>query len=802
MAAALAETLVHPDAEDEIILAPSGRYAVRVDVAPISAAAPAAPPEHSAIRLEPPVSGQLKTLGWSRRGLRLPAGDEVEIEVRAAGLNFRDVMFAMGQLGDEALESGFAGPTLGMEVSGVVAATGRLVRNLVPGDEVIAFAPASFATRVLTKASAVLRKPSAWSFEAAATVPTAFFTAHYALNHLARLAEGERVLIHGAAGGVGIAAVQLAQLAGAEIFATAGSDEKRDFLRLLGADHVLNSRTLEFADQVMALTGGEGVDVVLNSLAGEAMIRSLRVLRPLGRFLELGKRDFYDDTRVGLRPFRNNVTYFGIDADQLMHERPAFTRRLMLDLMARFEEGTLKPLPFRAFAAGEAIEAFRYMQQSRHIGKIVLRMDPPPVAHSAARAPRAKLRLRAEATYLVTGGLGGFGLRTAEWLAEKGARHLVLVGRRGVPDPQTHAALAALEARGVEVRAARCDVTEHASLQQLFASIQDSMPPLRGVIHAAVVFQDRVIRNLRHEDFVAAFAPKVLGALNLHRLTRDRELDFFVLYSSAATFGNPGQANYIAANRFLEVLADARRANGLPGLCVSWGPIDEVGYLARNKEIKERVLARTGEPAIPPERALQALEQMLLDGESGGAVIPLSRGAGRFLFSTRSPKFRPLLAHAGEAAPIASDGADLERWLAELDDEGLAALFTDMLKKEVADILRLPAEKLDASSPLQDLGLDSLMGVELMTAIEARFGVSIPVVAVSDIGTTERLARRVIKELRRGRDAPQHDADAVLREQVRSVAAQHSREISPDEIEAFAAELQRRNGERGQTLRE
>ena len=285
------------------------------------------------------------------------------------------------------------------------------------------------------------------------------------------------------------------------------------------------------------------------------------------------------------------------------------------------------------------------------------------------------------------------------------------------------------------------------------------------------------------------------------RVTRRLELDFFVLYSSAATFGNPGQANYIAANRFLEVLADARRASGLPALCVSWGPIDGVGYLARNQEIRERVLARTGESAIPPQRALEALEEMLLDKASGGAIMPSSRGGvDRFLFSTRSPKFRPLLAQAGDTASNASDGDDLQRWLEELDDEGLASLFADILKKEVADILRLPADRLEVDNPLQDLGFDSLMGVELMTAVEARFGVSIPVVAVSEIGTIDRLARRVVKELRRKQDARHLDAGSALTDQVRAVAARHSREISPAEVDALAAELQPLAGERGEPL--
>ena len=637
--------------------------------------------------------------------------------------------------------------------------------------------------------------PQAWSFEAGATVPVAFLTAHYALNHLARLQEGERVLIHGAAGGVGMAAIQIARNAGAEIFATAGSGVKRDIVRLLGADHVLDSRTLDFAGEILARTAGRGVDVVLNSLAGEAMQRSLRILRPLGRFLELGKRDYYENSRIGLRPFRNNISYFGIDVDQLMLERPAYTRRMMRDLLALFEEGVLSPLPYRAFAAAEAEAAFRCMQQSRHVGKIVLRMDPAPRAAGAAPPARPALHLRADATYLVTGGLGGFGLRTARWLVEKGARHLLLIGR-GAPGEQAAREIAALSAAGVRVRAERCDVADHGALRRLLHAIQPGMPPLKGVVHAAGVFRDGLISNLDRAQIRDAMIPKVLGALNLHRLTQGLPLDFFVLYSSATTiFGNAGQANYIAANCFLETLAETRRARRLPALCVGWGPIADAGYLERNPAIREQVAARMGDSALASAQALEALERLLADDLSGAAVLKVSRASlGRLATASRASRFRELTALAGESSPSAVESGELDRWLAELDDAGLATLLTDLLKVEAAAILRLPAGEIDATQLLQELGFDSLMGVELITAIEARFGVGIPAVALSEFGTLEKLAARLVRELRRDQ-LPGAESPDAIGSQARSLAAQHQAEFSDEEIAAVAAGLRSRGGD-------
>lgn len=266
------------------------------------------------------------------------------------------------------------------------------------------FGSSCFASHVITRADAVAPMPENWSFEAAATVPTVFLTVYYALKQLAALQPGERVLIHGAAGGVGIAAIQLARYLGAEIYATAGSDEKRDFVKLLGADHVFDSRSLAFADDILDATAGEGVDVVLNSLAGEAMRRSIDVLKPFGRFLELGKRDFFENTPVGLRPFKNNISYFGIDADQLLTARPRLAVQLFHEVMALFREQALAPLPYRVFSANRITDAFRVMQQARHIGKIVVSLADARPDIEQPLQPVPAIRFERNSTWLVTGG--------------------------------------------------------------------------------------------------------------------------------------------------------------------------------------------------------------------------------------------------------------------------------------------------------------------------------------------------------------------------------------------------------------
>ena len=798
----LSEILVASDNE-EVVLTGEGRFVSYVS--PLGSgerrATDCHEDEQPAVVLDFQLPGPLKHLNWVERELPAPQAGEVEIKVLAAGLNFRDVMYAMGLLSDEAVEHGFAGPTLGMELSGVVSRLGEGVDQFAVGDEVIAFAPASFATRAVTSIDAVVRKPDDWSHESAATIPTTFFTAYYALHHLAHLQPGERILIHGAAGGVGIAAIQLAKHIGAEIFATAGSEEKRDFVRLLGADHVMDSRSLRFADEIAAATQGVGVDVVLNSLAGEAINRNLSVLRPFGRFLELGKRDFYENTRIGLRPFRNNLSYFGIDADQLMAERPALTKQVFGELMELFANGALKPLPYRAFAASDAVDAFRYMQQSKQIGKIVMTFDTPPVGTPSATAPEQVLHLSDQATYLVTGGLGGFGARTAQWLAEKGARHLLLLSRRGLDAPEAELTKARLTAMGVSVRAVSCDVTDLDALDRTLKSMRDVMPPLRGVVHAAMVIDDGLIRDLDAERIRKVFAPKILGALYLDELTRDDPLDFFVLYSSATTlFGNPGQASYVGANRLLEVLAERRRLAGRPALSISWGAIDDAGYLARNNEIKDALQTRMGGAALTAAEALDVLEQLLLTDRSGLGVLDFDWNAlKRFLPSAESPRFAELARLADSTSSDVEDLEEVQRWVAELTTEELTALFTDLMKQEVGEILRLAPERIDENRSVYDIGMDSLMAMELVAAVEARFGVSLPLMALSEGPTLAKLVDRIVRQLKGGGPSQAEESDA--RREVGRVAAQHGQSGDDERLlSEVAAKVEGRAGDEAGSL--
>ena len=687
-------------------------------------------------------------MAWGIVDRRVPRRGEVEIAVEAIGLNFRDVMLGLGLLPEDILENGFAGPTLGLECAGRIAHVGAGVKGFQTGDRVVGFAKNAFATHVTTRAAVVSPIPHGFSMEAAATIPVAFVTAYHALISCARLKSGEWVLIHGGAGGVGLAALQVAHWRGARVIATAGTPAKRALLQSLGAEHVFDSRSGAFVADVRCVTDG-GVGVVVNSLSGEAMEHSIAILRPAGRFIELGKRDYVANTHIGLRPFHRNLAYFGVDLDQLLIDEPAAQRRVMRSVLRLFDRGDLVPLPYRVFDADETVEAFRLMRQSGHIGKLVVR--PPKQIGPVARR-RGDFTVSPENAHLITGGFGGFGLETARWLVDNGARTIVLLGRRGAASGDARAAIAALTARGIGIEAASIDVADQSALQKLFARFGRDLPPLAGVIHAAMVLDDALISNLTSEAMARVLRPKVTGADNLDRLTRGMPLDYFILYSSATTLiGNPGQAAYVAANGYIEGLARRRRRAGLTGLAVAWGAIADVGILARSPATSDRLAARAGVRAMKAQDALRHLGQILASASQTAeddavvAIAPIDWvKARKNLTLLSSPSYRMLTSR--EAAMTDGTGQiDVATLVASTTTDVARLQIGGMIVDEIARILRLPREDVARTTSLADIGLDSLMAVELALSLSSRFKLDTPIATTASTFTVNELADHIIK---------------------------------------------------------
>jgi NADPH:quinone reductase-like Zn-dependent oxidoreductase/acyl carrier protein len=723
-AAALALELAAADDEDQVARRGGGRFVARL----VRAVRPTVGREPEEVRLDTAEKGELANLALVPAPRRAPGPGEVEIRIEASALNFRDVLNALG------LYPGDAG-AFGAECAGRVTAVGEGV-GLAVGQEVVSgFASGSFARHVVARADLVLPRPANLTPEEAVTMPITFLTALYGLAELAQAQAGEWVLIHAAAGGVGLAALQVARRAGCKVIATAGSAEKRSYLAALGVEHVFSSRSLEFAEQVMAVTGGRGVNVVLNSLSGEFIPRSLAVLAAGGRFVEIGigSKIWPEAEVAGLRP---DVAYFPFDLSRMAREEPALVRRLFVDFLAAVERGEYTPLPRRVFPLEEAAAAFRTMAQARHIGKIVVRNRP---------AETAEVAIRPDATYLITGGLGALGLEVARYFVERGARHLALLGR-SAPGPQAAIVLADLAARGAEVRTLRCDVADRAAVAAALAEVTEvaaAGPPLAGVVHAAGRLDDGVLGQMDWLRFAGVLAPKVAGAWNLHLATRDLPLDFFVLFSSAASLlGSAGQANYAAANAFLDALAGWRRRQGLPATAIQWGTWSGGGMAA--VAVEQGRLEGFGLRPLAPEQGIAIFAELLRDAPARVGVLPIDWA--RFAAGPRgqSPLTRELTGQATsrggvEAAP-GPGGSEVLARLAALAPDDRPRELAGYVAQQIARVLSLPAaRRIDPEQPLKSLGLDSLMAVELRNALSRALGVPLPATLVFDYPTLDKL---------------------------------------------------------------
>ncbi|MCK6522224.1 SDR family NAD(P)-dependent oxidoreductase [Myxococcota bacterium] len=650
-----------------------------------------------------------------------PGKGEVEIEVRATGLNFRDVLGALGAY------PGDPGP-LGGECTGVICAVGEDVTALKPGDRVVALLASTgcFRTHALCDARFVSRLPDTLSFVEGATVPVAFATAIHGLEQLAGMRRGDRALIHAASGGVGMAAVQLALAKGVEVFATAGSASKRRVLTELGVPHVFSSRDLQYVAQIRALTGGRGVDLVLNSLGVEHVRESLGLLAEGGRFVEIGKADVLDAPRVAA--LGRGVRYVHFDLVTLSQTVPHLIKALLDQTMDRLAKGRLRPLPLRVFELDETVSAFRHMARARHVGKVVVRWPEPP-----RDAP-----IRGDRAYVVTGGLGALGLRVGGWLVAQGAGQVVLLGR-GAPSAEVKAQLDAL---GAAVIVRRGDVSDPVSLA---AALKGLAAPVGGVFHCAGVLDDALIADQDEARIRRVLAPKVLGGWNLHNQLRDAPIEHFVLFSSVSSvLGSPGQTAYSAANAWLNGLASWRQAQGLPALSVAWGPWAE-GGMAEQAAGKGR-WARVGISPIEPARGVELLGALLQDSSPNLAVLPFDRA--RMVRGLSLGPVPPLMLELLEAASGGDKRAEERLGLRNelldcADPEERFELMVDYLCACLGTVTE--ADEVDPDAPLSDN--DSLVAVEFAALIEAELKVNLPTEQMFRCDTLRDLAELLVERL-------------------------------------------------------
>jgi polyketide synthase 5 len=681
--------------------------------------------ERDGMRMQIRTPGDLQTMEFAAFDRVPPGPGQIEVAVAASSINFADVLNAFGRY--QSLDNVL--PKLGTDFAGVVTAVGPDVTNHKVGDHVGGMSPnGCWATFVTCDSRLATTLPEGLTDAQAAAVTTAHATAWYGLSELARIKAGDKVLIHSGTGGVGQAAIAIARAAGAEIYATAGSEQRRQLLRDMGIEHVYDSRTVEFADRIRHDTGGYGVDIVLNSVTGAAQLAGIKLLALGGRFVEIGKRDIYGDTKLGLFPFRRNLAFWGVDLGLMSVSHPQQVSEILSTVYRLTAEGVL-PMPESThYPLAEAATAIRVMSAAEHTGKLIL--DIPQAGRSSVVLPPEQAPVfRADGSYIITGGLGGLGLFLAEKMAAGGAGRIVL-SSRSEPTVKALETIELVRSIGSDVVVECGDIAQSETAERLVATATATGLPLRGVLHAAAVVEDATLTNITDELIDRDWAPKVHGAWNLHQATASAPLDWFCSFSSAAALlGSPGQGAYAAANSWLDAFTHWRRAQGLPATAIAWGAWGEIGRGAG--------FAEGSGAAITPDEGAHAFEEVLRHDRAYTGYSPLIGTPWIASFAERS-KFLEMFKSVGEKR---SGSSKLRAELSELPLDEWPTRLRRLLAEQIGLILR---RNIDPDHSLSEYGLDSLGNLELRTHIEAQTGVRI---TSADITTVRGLADYLFQKL-------------------------------------------------------
>ncbi|KAF2157804.1 putative polyketide synthase [Myriangium duriaei CBS 260.36] len=696
------------------------------------------------------VPGLLETIRWADIDDLAPLGDdEVEVELRAASINFKDVLIAAGQL--EGITE------MKNDCSGVITAVGANMQSrFKKGDRVCCYYSRSYTNRPRVHGDCCAVIPESVSFETAASLPIVWATVYHSLVDRGRLARGEKVLIHSAAGAVGQAAIILAGHLGAEVFATVGSAEKKKFLMDtygVQEDHIFSSRNTAFGTAIRAMTNG-GVDVVLNSLAGDVFRETCNTVAPYGRFVEIGRKQFMDDMLMPSRFFLKNITFSYVDLALMIEETKPTVRRLLEDVIRLMGNGDIYPTTIKTMPISEIESAFRMIQAGKHIGKLILTVEESQMAKIVPKRPVAA-ELRSDGTYIVVGGLGGLGKAIIRWMADRGARKILTLSRSGKVDGGAQDFIDEMKSDGVSVLPRKCDVSVIDQVKDLFGEIEQSDMPLRGIIQSAMVIQatqDSLLDKMTHEQWQGATSPKIAGSWNIHTLL-PKTVDFFILMSSAvALSGNPGQTNYGAACAYQDSLARYRSRLGLPAYSINVGAVVDTGFVSENPEIAT-ALRRQGLGTITSAELLAKINYAILhpigatpeQAQCSIGLIPAGneRGLGASTWLAES-RFRQLAKSGASARASAEGSADLLGTIsaAKTSDEALACVCQAILQ-QLSKLIATPIDYISELAKLDDYGVDSLVAVELRNWIGAYLQANISILTMRNAPSIKALAGMV-----------------------------------------------------------
>ncbi|RUT68620.1 SDR family NAD(P)-dependent oxidoreductase [Flavobacterium cupreum] len=696
----------------------------------------------SALQLINPKSNRVEDLCFENSERIAPKSGEIEILVENTTINFKDYLKVSGKIYQDALEGTHGKNSIGHDCVGIITQVGSDVTKFKVGDKVIAFAPGTFQSYTTTSQHLAVLCPDNL-VEAESNVGLSYLTAVYCLRDKAKLERGQRVLIHNATGGVGLAAINYANLVGAEIYATVGSEEKMNYLKSIGIKHVYSSRTLDFANEILEVTQGKGVDVVLSALPKEAMYQSMSILNSYGTYLEIGKKDITDNFSLSMHFFNKNISYVAVDMDKMLSERPEKIALLLEDIAAYLKSGELNSLPVTVYTPNKIAEAFKLIDEGKHIGKIIIDFKDQAVdVHKQTDS-----LFKNDKTYVITGGTKGLGFEIAKWLVENGVKNLALLSRSGFSNQTEKDAVSQMQNEGVNVKVYAVDVAELDQITHVFSHIQNDLPDIASIFHCAMVLDDGFLIDMNEERFRKVLSPKVNGAINLHHLTKKMELDNFVLFSSISSLiGNVGQANYIVANALLDSFAHVRKSSGLPATTINLGVLSESGVVSRSENL-EMVLQGVGIRSFTNDQVLSGLEKILREKPAQIGFFDLNwellsinlKDSGQYIFEDL------IESNMGSANGLSQEQGACLNDLLSLSRIAQQEFVVSFLKDELSKILKMPKDRIQSDKGIGFLGIDSILSIELLRVINNKFALKMSSMEILALPSVNGLSTIIIE---------------------------------------------------------
>lgn len=695
------------------------------------------------LELVAPEFSDLNSLYFDNTNRVEPKDDEVEILIENTSIDYKDFLKVTRKISNEAFEGTNSEDKIGIDCSGVITKVGKNISKFKEGDNVFAMSKGAFKS--FTTVNEKLVEISPEGIDNNSHIVTAYLTAIYCLKDKANLKIKDKILIHNATSGVGLAAINYAKMVGAEIFATAGNEEKRDYLKSLGIKHVFSSENLDFSNEISEITKGKGIDIVLSSLTDEMLHQSLGILAPYGVYVEIGKMSAIDNIPLPMKIFAKNLSFISVDLDQLCKERPEEISRLFQEIRNYLNIGVLAPLPTKVFYPNQISEAFSCIEEDKYIGKVVVDFKD----QSIKVKQKDEELFKTDKTYLITGGTKGLGLEIASWLIDKGAKNLVLLSRSGDKDPKVSSRIDSLRKLGANIKVYAVDVANLEGMTNVFSNIENELPPLDGIFHGAMVLDDGFLLDMNNERFKKVLKPKIDGTIILHELSKKFELNFFVMFSSLSSLiGHLGQANYVVANTMLDSFSYVRKKLGLPATTINLGILGQSGVISRDENLKEMVMD-SGIRSFTNEEVLIALEEIIKFKPTQIGFFNVDWKVFEKSFkSNKSSLFEELIQeNMGFTSHLNEEQSTNRNKIISAEVLEQSKLVLELLTEELSKILKMPKDQIVADKGVNFLGVDSILSVQLIRAINSRIAIELSPMEFTSGPSLRHLSKIILEKV-------------------------------------------------------